>query len=79
MLIVSQRFRDAGRNVADCLEKLRELLVEAASPPRPRRADAADAIVRAASHRKQAAALAEEAAPRFDRQGRFVTSPGEEQ
>ena len=37
LLIVSQRFRDAGRNVADCLEKLRELLVEAASPPRPRR------------------------------------------
>ena len=37
LLIVSQRFRDAGRNVADCLEKLRELLVEAATPPRPRR------------------------------------------
>jgi ribosome-associated protein len=37
LLIVSQRFRDAGRNVADCLEKLRALLVEAASPPRPRR------------------------------------------
>jgi ribosome-associated protein len=38
LLIVSQRFRDAGRNVADCLEKLRQLLVEAATPPRPRRA-----------------------------------------
>jgi len=37
LLIVSQRFRDAGRNVADCLEKLRELLVAAASPPRPRK------------------------------------------
>jgi ribosome-associated protein len=37
LLIVSQRFRDAGRNVADCLEKLRELLAEAAVPPRPRR------------------------------------------
>jgi ribosome-associated protein len=37
LLIVSQRFRDAGRNVADCLEKLREMLVAAASPPRPRR------------------------------------------
>jgi ribosome-associated protein len=36
LLIVSQRFRDAGRNVADCLEKLRELLVEVATPPRPR-------------------------------------------
>ena len=37
LLIVSQRFRDAGRNVADCLEKLRELLVEAAVPPHPRK------------------------------------------
>ena len=37
LLIVSQRFRDAGRNVSDCLEKLRVLLVEAATPPRPRR------------------------------------------
>jgi len=37
LLIVSQRFRDAGRNVADCLEKLRELLREAAKPPKPRR------------------------------------------
>jgi ribosome-associated protein len=38
LLIVSQRFRDAGRNVADCLEKLRAILVEAATPPRRRRA-----------------------------------------
>jgi ribosome-associated protein len=37
LLIVSQRFRDAGRNTADCLEKLRQLLVAAAAPPRPRR------------------------------------------
>lgn len=37
LLIVSQRFRDAGRNVAECLEKLRKLLVEAATPPRPRK------------------------------------------
>ena len=37
LLIVSQRFRNAGRNVSDCLEKLRVLLVEAATPPRPRR------------------------------------------
>ena len=36
LLIVSQRFRDAGRNVADCLEKLRKLLAEAAVPPKPR-------------------------------------------
>lgn len=37
LLIVSQRFRDAGRNAADCLEKLRALLVAAAVPARPRR------------------------------------------
>ena len=37
LLIVSQRFRDAGRNVADCLEKLRKLLAEAAVVPKPRK------------------------------------------
>lgn len=37
LLIVSQRFRDAGRNTADCLEKLRALLAAAAVPPRPRK------------------------------------------
>lgn len=37
LLITSQRFRDAGRNVADCLGKLRKLLAEAAVVPRRRR------------------------------------------
>jgi ribosome-associated protein len=37
LLIVSQRFRDAGRNTADCLEKLRQLLLAAAEPVRPRK------------------------------------------
>lgn len=37
LLITSQRFRDAGRNVADCLEKLRKILAEAAVPPKPRK------------------------------------------
>ena len=37
LLITSQRFRDAGRNVADCLEKLRGILADAAQPPKPRR------------------------------------------
>ena len=37
LLITSQRFRDAGRNVADCLEKLRDLVTEATRPVRPRR------------------------------------------
>jgi ribosome-associated protein len=38
LLVTSQRFRDAGRNVADCLEKLRSLLLEVAAAPTPRRA-----------------------------------------
>ncbi len=37
LLIYSQRFRDAGRNVADCLEKLRTMLAEAAVVPKRRR------------------------------------------
>ena len=37
LLISSQRFRDAPRNAADCLEKLREMLVEAATIPKSRR------------------------------------------
>ena len=37
LIITSQRFRDAGRNAADCVEKLRQMLAEAAVPPRPRK------------------------------------------
>ena len=37
LLVTSQRFRDAGRNTADCLEKLRRMIAEAAEPVRPRR------------------------------------------
>ena len=37
LLITSQRTRDQGRNVADCFEKLRLLILGAANPPRPRR------------------------------------------
>lgn len=37
LLVSSQRFRDAGRNTADCLEKLRAMIAEAATPVRPRR------------------------------------------
>jgi len=36
-LIHSQRFRDQGRNVADCLEKLRALLQEVAQAPKKRK------------------------------------------
>ncbi len=37
LLITSQRYRDQGRNVADCLEKLREMLLEVATRPTRRR------------------------------------------
>jgi ribosome-associated protein len=38
LVLASQRFRDRGRNVADCLEKLRAMLAAVAEPPRPRHA-----------------------------------------
>lgn len=37
LLITSQRYRDQSRNVDDCLEKLREILIEVARPPKPRK------------------------------------------
>jgi ribosome-associated protein len=36
LIVTSQRTRDQGRNIDDCLEKLRELVRAAAVPPRPR-------------------------------------------
>ena len=38
LVISSQRFREAGRNAADSLEKLRQLLAQVATPPKRRRA-----------------------------------------
>jgi ribosome-associated protein len=38
LILSSQRFRDAPRNVADCIEKLRAMLAEAAVPPKVRKA-----------------------------------------
>jgi ribosome-associated protein len=37
LIITSQRYRDQGRNVADCLAKLRDLLESVATPPKSRR------------------------------------------
>jgi ribosome-associated protein len=37
LIVTSQRFRDQSRNVDDCLEKFRQLLLSVASPPRRRR------------------------------------------
>ena len=36
-MMTSQRYRDAPRNVADCLEKLQALLASVATPPKRRR------------------------------------------
>ena len=36
LVLTSQRFRDQGRNVADCLAKLRDLIAEVATAPKPR-------------------------------------------
>ncbi len=37
LLITSQRYRDQSRNVEDCVEKLREMLVTVSATPRPRK------------------------------------------
>ena len=37
LVLASQRYRDQGRNTADCLEKLRAMLLEVATAPRRRR------------------------------------------
>ena len=37
LVLASQRYRDRERNVADCVAKLRAMLLEVAEPPKPRR------------------------------------------
>jgi ribosome-associated protein len=37
LILTSQRFRDQARNIDDCLEKLRQLMLAAATPPRRRK------------------------------------------
>jgi ribosome-associated protein len=57
LVMSSQRFRDQGRNVADCLEKLRAMLLEVATAPRrrrPTRPHAASRERRLESKRRQA-------------------------
>lgn len=47
IIIRSDRFRDRGRNIADCLEKMRELLVKAAEIKKARKATKATGAARA--------------------------------
>jgi ribosome-associated protein len=37
LVLTSQRYRDQARNIEDCLEKLRNLILAAARTPRPRK------------------------------------------
>jgi ribosome-associated protein len=37
LVLSSQRYRDQGRNIQDCLDKLREMIAQAAIVPRPRK------------------------------------------
>ncbi|OAI38893.1 peptide chain release factor I [Planctomycetaceae bacterium SCGC AG-212-D15] len=37
LVLSSERYRDQGRNIEDCLEKLRELIVQATIVPKKRR------------------------------------------
>jgi ribosome-associated protein len=37
LLITSQQYRKQDRNARDCLEKLREMILSVAEPPKPRR------------------------------------------
>ena len=55
LVMHSQRYRDQGRNVADCLEKLRELLLEVAVAPRTRRPTrpTKGSVQRRLQHKKQ--------------------------
>jgi ribosome-associated protein len=38
LLITSQKTRDQGRNIEDCLDKLREIILAVSRPPKVRRA-----------------------------------------
>ena len=38
LLITSERFRDQAKNIADCMDKLRAIVLHALHPPKPRRA-----------------------------------------
>lgn len=37
LVLTSDRYRDRGRNVADCVERLHAMLADVARPPTPRR------------------------------------------
>ncbi|MCH2130520.1 MAG: aminoacyl-tRNA hydrolase [Pirellulaceae bacterium] len=38
LVMSSQKYRDQGRNIEDCYEKIRQLLLDVATPPKKRKA-----------------------------------------
>jgi ribosome-associated protein len=59
LVLSSQRYRDQARNIEDCLEKLRDMILEASRLPRPRKASrpsrgAREARLREKRHRSTA-------------------------
>jgi ribosome-associated protein len=38
LVLASQRYRDQSRNIDDCLERVRQMILSVAAAPRPRRA-----------------------------------------
>ena len=66
LVIASSRFRDRGRNVADCVERLRLMLAEVAAEARPRKATRPSrgaAEVRLAAKRRRSRTKQERRAP----------------
>jgi len=72
VVIVSQRFRDRGRNCADCVEKLRHMLAEAAVRPTPRRATrpTRSSVVRRVADKRRRS---------VQKRGRRAPHPGDEE
>lgn len=69
LLIMSDRFRDQPKNVNDCLERLRELLLAVATAPKARKAvkpTKASKRRRVADKRERAETKQRRQTPRFD-------------
>lgn len=56
LVLTSQRYRDQGRNIDDCLEKLRNLVLEAAAVPKRRKRSQIPKAAREARLRQKRAA-----------------------